>query len=100
LNSQTQSHIHPNIIAATFHCIVPAPVPQTSRQAAGAGLPEINFCDTFDLTTKIKPEALQSAKTTLISPPTCFDDNYNADRDDYEILMEELQSVIVGGGFR
>ncbi|KAI8576191.1 hypothetical protein K450DRAFT_258054 [Umbelopsis ramanniana AG] len=78
---------------------VPAPIPQTSKQAAGAGLPEINFCDTFDLTTKIKPEALQSAKTTLINPPTCFDDQYNGDRDDYEILMEELQSVIVDGGF-
>ncbi|KAG2187495.1 hypothetical protein INT44_005184 [Umbelopsis vinacea] len=78
---------------------VPAPIPQTSKQAAGAGLPEINFCDTFDLTTKIKPEALQSAKTTLISPPTCFDDKYNGDRDDYEVLMEELQSVIVDGGF-
>lgn len=91
----------PNIIITVLSLLVPAPVPQTSKQqATGAGLPEINFCDTFDLTTKIKPEALQNAKTTLISPPTCFDDNYNADRDDYEILMEELQKVIVDGGFR
>lgn len=80
--------------------IVPAPVPQQSKQAAGAGLPEINFCDTFDLTTKIKAEVVDNAKTTLISPPSCFDDNYNPERDDYEILMEELQRVIVDGGFR
>jgi hypothetical protein len=74
-------------------------VSQSTKQA-GAGLPEINFCDTFDLTTKIKSHVVEKAKTTLISPPTCFDEEYNEDLDDYEILMKDLQGVIVDGGFR
>ncbi|CAM0138018.1 Elongator subunit elp4 [Umbelopsis sp. WA50703] len=76
----------------------PAPISQPNKQA-GAGPPEVNFCDTFDLTSKIKPEALDKAKSTLISPPTCFDDNYDSNHDDYDILMKDLQSVIVDGGF-